>query len=137
MEIEGSMTMMICNLPCRLCEEELASTIHEMGFGDNQFVHMPSRHYQKTSNLGYAFVHFSNIEDAQRFREAFFGFQFRSKRSQKKCIVKPAHLQGFNAQRSHHSRDRAKEAAFPPAPENRIQDRSSLQHAASAAKAFQ
>jgi hypothetical protein len=93
-------TMMICHIPCRVGFNDICAAIESKGFGDScDFLHVPQRyrHSQSLTNLGYAFVNFTRIDVAEKFAEAFTGFQFPGKQSRKRCEVKHAHHQGYNA----------------------------------------
>lgn len=91
-------TMMICNVPCRIGYDDLLAAIESSGFGGKfEFIHIPYRFGQSTSNLGYAFVHFFRWEDATSFALAFEGYRFANKESNKACTVKVADCQGTNA----------------------------------------
>jgi len=93
----AGMTMMICNIPCRVHYEELIEAIEEMRFGGKfEFVHIPCRFGQSRTNLGYAFIHFFQRADAESFARAFEGYHFACKRSTKACTVKVASYQGSN-----------------------------------------
>jgi hypothetical protein len=93
--IEGK-TMMICNIPCRLRRKELIDAIVEMGFGGRfDVVRIPGRFGHSKTNLGYAFIHFLQVTDADNFANAFEGYRFSShKDSAKACTVKVAACQG-------------------------------------------
>jgi len=94
----GGMTMMICNIPCRVSQTDLTDAIISLGFGTFEFVHLPCR-LGSYSNLGYGFVHFPCQVDAERFALAFEGHRFsqRGKLSEKTCTVKVADQQGHDA----------------------------------------
>jgi len=88
-------TMMICNIPCRIGEQDVITAMESRGFGNAyEFVHIPSRPSQPASNLGYCFVHFFRVADAESFALSFEGYSFTSKGSTKACTVKVAALQG-------------------------------------------
>lgn len=88
-------TMMICNIPCRVRDVDVVGAMESLGFGKAfEFVHIPSRPSQPDCNLGYCFVHFFQVVDAERFALAFEGYCFTSKGSNKACTVKVATLQG-------------------------------------------
>jgi len=91
-------TMMITNIPCRYGQEAIEKAIDAVGFGGlYDFVYIPRRRSTHEGNIGYAFVNFFNSEDADRFVNAFEGYQFPGSKSLKKCTVKVAHQQGFDA----------------------------------------
>lgn len=96
---EGT-TVMLCNIPCRVGRTNIVSALEDCGFADKyDFIHLPkgkSRRYRRHGNIGYGFINFANLEDAEGFAEAFEDFQFPGLRSTKKCTVKLAHLQGYN-----------------------------------------
>jgi hypothetical protein len=93
-------TMMLRHIPCRIDHEELVKIIHEQGFGGRfDFVYVPLSHRPKT-NIGYAFVNLIDDADEEAFKRAFEGLRFPGSRSEKVCVVQPAHLQGRNAQLS-------------------------------------
>mmetsp|Transcript_123971 Transcript_123971/g.193512 ORF Transcript_123971/g.193512 Transcript_123971/m.193512 type:complete len:366 (-) Transcript_123971:82-1179(-) len=98
--IVGGKTMMICNIPCRVSQDDLIDAIESSGFASTfDSVYMPHRFGQSNSNLGYAFVHFYLWEDAACFALAFEGYRFTSKGSTKACTVKVASCQGSNGSR--------------------------------------
>lgn len=95
-------TLMICNIPCRTSYSELMDVLRSKGFGDCvEFLHLPSRSGQPSSNLGYGFVSFSNGGDAARFATEFEGYRFTTRGSKKVCAVKQANHQGFNGKYRH------------------------------------
>merc|ERR1719253_101858 len=97
-------TMMLRHIPCRIDHEELVKIIREQGFGGRfDFVYVPLSHRPKT-NIGYAFVNLIDDADEEAFKDAFEGFRFLGSRSEKVCVVQPAHLQGRSAQLSKHRR---------------------------------
>lgn len=95
-------TIMICNIPCSTKELELENTLESMGLRDRyDFLNLPS-HHKAQSNLGYAFINFLTPGDAALCTEKFADFRFPNTRSTKVCTVKPARVQGYeaNAQQS-------------------------------------
>lgn len=99
-ELSEATTLMICNIPCRLGRADIVKAIHSVGFVDKyDFVHMPGRRHgsKRNGNMGYAFVNFKSTQDAEQFVVAFENFQFPGTCSAKRCTLKFAHLQGFNA----------------------------------------
>jgi hypothetical protein len=90
----SGMTMMICNIPCRARQEDLLQAVESLGFGGTfESLTLACRFGQSDSNLGYAFVHFSQQEDADRFAAAFEGYRFSRSGSTKTCTVKVASSQ--------------------------------------------
>lgn len=100
---DGMMTtMMVRNLPCRITRDQLITAINGIGFeGLYDFVHLPmsGRPADKGGcpNLGYGFVNFLRPEVAVDFATAFSGYQFEGQLSVKVVDVKPAHVQGLEA----------------------------------------
>jgi hypothetical protein len=93
-------TMMIRNIPCRLSQNDVIEAINACGFADTyDFVYLPTGRHGTTSkgNLGYGFVNFKSSQHAEHFGVMFENFQFPGTSSSKKCTLKYAHLQGFNA----------------------------------------
>lgn len=116
-ESEGSMfsapastTMMICNVPCRITQAAVIDGLDSVGFaGTYNFVYLPDRRQKfsrarASGNLGYAFVDFKSTQDAEDFVFAFEGYEFPGTYSSKRCTVRYAHEQGFNASNSMSSR---------------------------------
>lgn len=90
-------TLMLCNIPCRFNNDDIAEAIDAVGFaGLHDFVNVPGRAGRRCGNIGYAFVHFKTPEIAAEFAEVFQGYQFKGTSSKKRCEVKSAHMQGFN-----------------------------------------
>lgn len=96
-------TMMICNVPCSVNQQAVMEAIDSVGFaGAYNFVYLPVRLWRRnrtkfTGNLGYAFVDFKHADDAERFAIAFEDYKFAGTHSTKRCTVKHAREQGFNA----------------------------------------
>merc|ERR1719506_1094529 len=92
--------MMIRNIPCRLSQNDLVEAINAVGFAEMyDFVYLPTGRHGTTSkgNLGYGFVNFKSSQYAEHFAVTFDNFQFPGTSSSKKCTLKYAHLQGYNA----------------------------------------
>lgn len=91
-------TMMICDIPCRINRDTLVETINAMGYaGTYDFIHLPCRYGHENTNIGYGFVNFFDSNIAENFAAAFQGYIFPGYKSTKKCSVKVAKHQGFNA----------------------------------------
>jgi len=96
LEDDGGVTLMMCNIPCRLSYNAVINLLHEAGvYGNCDFVHLPRRKNQKKANLGYAFVHFRETSAAARFGAFFNGYRFLGTGSSKVGSVKTAHIQGL------------------------------------------
>jgi len=90
-------TRMICNIPCRFGQDEIIEAIHSVGFdGLYDFVYVPLRTRKRSGNIGYAFAQLKSPDLAVQFEKAFQNYQFAGTSSVKKCVVRQAHLQGFN-----------------------------------------
>jgi len=90
-------TMMLCNIPCQLVNADVVAAIDEAGFaGVYDFVHLPQRRDRRHCNRGYAFVNFKSPEDAARFSDTFQSYHFEGTESDKICVVRSAHKQGFD-----------------------------------------
>jgi len=95
--LEKSVTLMICNLPCRIRNEEILGAFDSSGFSNTyDFVHIPRG--RGSGTIGYAFIHFPNSQIAEQFALVFENFQFPGRSSQKKCTVRIADKQCFNGQ---------------------------------------
>ena len=100
---EEGTTMMISNMPCRFKHEDIIDALVAAGFaGTYDFVFIPDRKNRRNrgnskskGNIGYAFVNFYSMQHAEAFAATFQDFQFPG--NPKKCEVKFAHHQGFNA----------------------------------------
>jgi len=114
--------MMICNIPCRLSQEAVVGAIHSVGFaGTYDFVYLPDRkrgaHGARASgNIGYAFVNFKSTRHAEAFAASFDDFQFPGTHSAKRCTLKYAHCQGFDANNGPQAPRRSKGLALDDAP---------------------
>jgi len=85
-------TLMLCNLPCKLSAITLARIIHDAGFHDKcEVEHVPCRRNRK-GNRSYAFIQFNDVPTAKSFASTFTGFRFPG--SAKIAYVKMAHVQG-------------------------------------------
>mmetsp|Transcript_9457 Transcript_9457/g.20941 ORF Transcript_9457/g.20941 Transcript_9457/m.20941 type:complete len:560 (-) Transcript_9457:161-1840(-) len=88
-------TLMLKNIPCRKSQEQVMMHIDGQGFHDRyDFFYLP-RDVKFHANLGYAFINFTDPEDAARFMEQMNGYRFSGSGSNKACAVVPAHVQGL------------------------------------------
>jgi len=105
-------TLMICNIPCRITQQQLIDVIDLMGFKERyDFIYLPTGGRSSTvgsSNLGYGFINFTGPMDADPFMKAFLNFQFEGTSSTKVCTVRPAHIQGLENNIVHFDRTAAK-----------------------------
>jgi len=86
-------SLMLCNLPCRLTQQQLTRTIEQLGFGGKyDYIHFPAS--KGSANLGYVFVNFKTPEDAALFSLAFGNYRFADSRSKKVPEARPARIQG-------------------------------------------
>jgi len=90
-------TLMMRNLPCPFLRDDLIDEMDKHGFaGCYNLVYMP-KDYKTGMGLGYAFVNFTNAEQAQRFTLAFEGFCNWPKQSLKVCSITLSVTQGLIA----------------------------------------
>jgi hypothetical protein len=105
-------TLMICNIPCRITQQQLVDVINGMGFSElYDFLYLPTGGRSSTvgsSNLGYGFINFTDPSNADPFTQAFAGYQFEGTSSTKVCTVRPAHMQGLESNVLHFDRTAAK-----------------------------
>jgi len=101
-------TVMLRNIPNRLCHEELIAELEELGFsGTFDFVYIPMDNGRKQrgssrssiSNVGYAFVNFLCASWAERCTAVFRDHSFPG--SNRVTRVSPAHVQGLEANMAH------------------------------------
>lgn len=91
---EAVTTLMICNLPCRILQEELEELLSKTGFdGRYDWLHVPTSQRNR-SNLGYAFVNVLTLEDSKRLHATLSGYRFPGLASKKVLSIKPARVQG-------------------------------------------
>eukprot|EP00425_Heterocapsa_triquetra_P031774 CAMPEP_0195103628 /NCGR_PEP_ID=MMETSP0448-20130528/72626_1 /TAXON_ID=66468 /ORGANISM="Heterocapsa triquestra, Strain CCMP 448" /LENGTH=232 /DNA_ID=CAMNT_0040139351 /DNA_START=32 /DNA_END=730 /DNA_ORIENTATION=- len=90
-------SLMLCNIPCCISQEQLAGIINHGGFHnryDYLYLPMPT-HGGSSHNLGYGFINLLTPEDAELCIQCFQGHNFEGTSSQKTLQVKPAHIQGL------------------------------------------
>lgn len=124
-------TLMICNIPCRITQQQLVEVIDAMGFaGKYDFLYLPTGGRSSTvgsSNLGYGFINFADPVDSDPFQQAFLNFQFEGTSSTKVVTVRPAHIQGLENNILHFDRTAAKgrprrEGPFIRQPAKKVSD---------------
>eukprot|EP00747_Dinoflagellata_sp_TGD_P105386 gnl/TRDRNA2_/TRDRNA2_169528_c3_seq4.p1 gnl/TRDRNA2_/TRDRNA2_169528_c3~~gnl/TRDRNA2_/TRDRNA2_169528_c3_seq4.p1 ORF type:complete len:570 (-),score=93.36 gnl/TRDRNA2_/TRDRNA2_169528_c3_seq4:248-1957(-) len=93
-------TLMICNIPCRITQQQLSQAVATSGFGEKwDFLYLPTigrSTSSGTKNLGYGFVNFPSPNDAAVFMEVFDGYRFHGTYSAKVVSVRVAHIQGLD-----------------------------------------
>jgi len=95
--LSTSTSAMMRNLPNDYTRCMLLELLDSEGFaGTYDFLYLPSD-FRSTSGLGYAFVNFPSIDDAERFRQHFSGFNRWCRASDKVCEVTWSSLQGLDA----------------------------------------
>jgi hypothetical protein len=101
-------TVMLRNIPNRLCQVELIAELEDLGFsGTFDFVYIPMDNGRKhrgssrssMSNVGYAFVNFVCASWAERCTAVFQDHSFPG--SSRVTRVSPAHVQGLEANMAH------------------------------------
>jgi len=93
---DGSITtVMLRHIPCKYTQGNLLREIDQMGFESTyDFFYLPMDSQNKTS-VGYAFLNFLDAVDAERFTNAFMGYQFKRHQNDKIAEVSPAKIQGL------------------------------------------
>mmetsp|Transcript_10368 Transcript_10368/g.23314 ORF Transcript_10368/g.23314 Transcript_10368/m.23314 type:complete len:123 (+) Transcript_10368:2-370(+) len=89
-------TFMLGNLPYRATEADIVEAVDAMGFqGTYHISSFPKANKTKarTTNLGYAFISFTNSDSAAAFVDAFGSFHFAGRASVKQCTLKLARVQ--------------------------------------------
>jgi len=89
-------TLMICNLPCRVAQSDMARIVDELGYaGTYNFLRLPTS--RGKSNLGYGFINFPDPQVAANFSRSFLTYEFQGTSSRKTPMIRPARLQGIEA----------------------------------------
>lgn len=103
-------TWMVCDIPCRLTAQDISTTLKALGFeGFFDFLYVPCRGPNHSrGNVGYFFINLVDQQKAWQFAQTFQGFRFKGTRSTKSCVVKPAQIQGRQANIQHLSSKRSK-----------------------------
>jgi len=97
-EPEVVTTLMIRNIPCKITLKALIDLIDSYGFaGTYDFLHLPGRG-RPFSNLGYAFLNFSETDMVEKFVSKFHDVAFSTIsgiNTEKVIEIRPARAQGF------------------------------------------
>eukprot|EP00746_Dinoflagellata_sp_MGD_P156027 gnl/MRDRNA2_/MRDRNA2_85664_c0_seq1.p1 gnl/MRDRNA2_/MRDRNA2_85664_c0~~gnl/MRDRNA2_/MRDRNA2_85664_c0_seq1.p1 ORF type:complete len:514 (-),score=106.49 gnl/MRDRNA2_/MRDRNA2_85664_c0_seq1:584-2125(-) len=94
-------TLMIRGIPCGFTQEALLNLLHDAGLKEKyDFFYIP-RDDKNSSNLGYAFVNFLDVQSAEHCAAKFQGVQLDPFRSPKTCRISPATIQGLPSLWSH------------------------------------
>jgi hypothetical protein len=100
----GITTLMIRGIPCSFSQEELLSLVASAGLGETcDFFYLP-RAPNNASNLGYAFINFTETIHAWTCAFTFHGIRLNPQHSTKTCTVSPADIQGIPNLRKHFRR---------------------------------
>mmetsp|Transcript_109287 Transcript_109287/g.189647 ORF Transcript_109287/g.189647 Transcript_109287/m.189647 type:complete len:316 (-) Transcript_109287:76-1023(-) len=100
-------TLMIRNIPCKMTLKGMVDLFQSYGFGGTyDFLHLPGRGHP-FSNLGYAFINFSDSSTIDAFIAKFQGVAFAPLtgiNTEKVIEIRPARAQGFaeNIAKVHH-----------------------------------
>jgi hypothetical protein len=102
----GVSTVMMRNLPNRLSQKLLISTIDSAGFANTyDFLYLPIDPRTHT-NRGYAFINFTGKGLGLMFKVKFDGWKLQNSKSEKNVDVVPAKVQGFEANHKLYSKSR-------------------------------
>eukprot|EP00747_Dinoflagellata_sp_TGD_P104661 gnl/TRDRNA2_/TRDRNA2_169306_c5_seq2.p1 gnl/TRDRNA2_/TRDRNA2_169306_c5~~gnl/TRDRNA2_/TRDRNA2_169306_c5_seq2.p1 ORF type:complete len:417 (-),score=100.15 gnl/TRDRNA2_/TRDRNA2_169306_c5_seq2:201-1451(-) len=87
-------TVMIRNIACQYTQERVMEFLDQAGLhGMYDFVYLPLNSTRR-ANLGYMFVNFVSMEAADMCKELLTGKVFGTSRTEKRCEVSIAHVQG-------------------------------------------
>jgi hypothetical protein len=97
-------TLMVRGIPCSFSQDTLMKTIDNAGLqGKYDFFYLP-RAGNNGSNLGYAFINFTDQAGAEQCMATFNGLPLDPSRSTKVCTISQADLQGLANLRKHFRR---------------------------------
>lgn len=88
-------SLMVRNIPNKYTQQMLLSEFKENGHGPGviDFFYLPID-FKNRCNRGYAFINFVNFHDILDFHRRYFGKQWRTFNSDKKCDITYARIQG-------------------------------------------
>merc|ERR1719388_342474 len=99
--VEEITTLMIRGIPCSFSQDTLMKLIDNAGLkGKYDFFYLP-RAGKNGSNLGYAFINFTDTPAAEYCMATFNGIPLDPPRSTKVCTIAPADIQGLPNLRKH------------------------------------
>ncbi|CAE8637238.1 unnamed protein product [Polarella glacialis] len=90
---DGITTLMLRNIPVTFGRDQALAEFAARGFGSAyDFFYLPID-FQTGNNLGYAFINFAKVADADHFRTTYQGLALAADRSKKVCAVANATTQ--------------------------------------------
>merc|ERR1719383_1408220 len=95
--LEGVRTLMIQSVPHSYTSDALLLEIKTYGTMDSLGMLYLPWDVKNRSNIGYAFVHFYDPEDAKKFSSAMSGRRWSLAKTKKRCRIAPARVQGISA----------------------------------------
>jgi len=107
-------TVMFRGIPCSFSQDALMKTIDHAGLkGKYDFFYLP-RVGNHGSNLGYAFINFTDQAGAEQCMATFNGVPLDPSRSTKTCTISQADIQGLENLRKHFRRTAVSRGARGP-----------------------
>mmetsp|Transcript_16581 Transcript_16581/g.42821 ORF Transcript_16581/g.42821 Transcript_16581/m.42821 type:complete len:350 (+) Transcript_16581:88-1137(+) len=98
---QSTTTMMLRNIPNKYTQNSLMEEIDSCGFkATYDFFYLPMDVHNR-SNVGYAFINFTDPADAERFRRVFIEHRFQKIHSRKVSSVCCGHVQGLDENLKH------------------------------------
>jgi RNA recognition motif-containing protein len=108
-------TIMVRNIPCKYTQKQMMSEVSEVNSNFDFLYIPPARTAKVDKNLGYAFINFKTVSDAQSFMEGFQNHKFNLyKKSTKRAVVTYAELQGFEANVKYYRKAKVSRTKFRP-----------------------
>jgi len=102
--VEEMTTLMVRGIPCSFSQDTLMKLIDNAGMkGKYDFFYLP-RAGNNGSNLGYAFINFTDGKTAEFCMATFNGVPLDPSRSMKICTISPGDIQGLANLRKHFRR---------------------------------
>jgi hypothetical protein len=108
-------TVMVRHIPCKYSQEALMEEVLEFSSNFDYFYLPPARTAKIEKNLGYAFINFKSLQEAEEFTHAFQGYQFKLfPNSLKRATVNYAELQGKEANLESYRKSKCYNTKFVP-----------------------